>query len=364
MEGRAQVFVGPGRPFESRTFPFPEVEPNGMVVRVSTASVCGTDLHIWHGRRNAPLPIILGHEATGTIAKKGRELKGDSAGQPVEEGDRISWSYVKTCNECYYCKVLKEPTGCLNRFVYGLWASCESPPHFNGAFSEYIYLRPGTSFFKVPAGLSESVVAPANCALVTMVHVMEKASLKINETVVVQGCGPLGLYAIALAKELGARRVVALDLSDLRLDFARSFGADEAIDVGGLSEAEIVSRIKDATDGLGADVGVEASGVPNVIPLGLKLVRDGGRYFTVGPIFQGASAEIDLFNLIFRRVSLVGVARNDARHLLEALRFLARTKDRYPYEKIVGIRVPLEDLGKAFEAVDRKEVMRAAVVIR
>lgn len=362
MEGKAQVFLGVGKPFELRAYPLPHVAPKGLLVKISIASVCGTDLHIWHGRRNAPLPIILGHEATGIIEQKGSELKSDSAGQSIREGDRVSWSYIKTCGECYYCSILKEPTGCLNRFVYGLWASCDSPPYFNGAFSEYIYLRPGTSFFKVPDGLPDNVVAPANCALVTMIHLMEKAGLKINETVAVQGCGPLGLYAITLAKELGARKVIALDVADLRLDFAKSFGADITINVGQLKEDELVGKIRDSTDGIGVDIGIEASGVPEVIPPGLKLVRDGGRYLTVGPIFQGANAQLDLFNLIFRRVSLIGVARNDARHLLDAIRFLSRTKDRYAYEKIIGGKFPLSELEGAFTALDRREVMRAAVV--
>ena len=149
-KGIAQVFVGTNQPFETREYPLPEVEPKGILVKVKLASICGTDLHIWHGKRKPPLPIILGHEAMGVIERKGSALKSDTAGNPVSNGDRISWSYIKTCGECYYCSILKEPAGCLNRFVYGLFASCDSPPHFNGAFSQYIYLRPGSTFLKVP----------------------------------------------------------------------------------------------------------------------------------------------------------------------------------------------------------------------
>ncbi len=362
--GSAQVFVGAKLPFEMTEFPLPQVESRGLLVKVSLASVCGTDLHIWHGKRKAPVPIILGHEATGVVENKGADLKADSAGQLITNGDRISWSYIKTCGECYYCTILKEPAGCLNRFVYGLFATCDTAPHFNGAFSEYIYLRPGTTFFKVPEDLSEDVIAPANCALVTMLNVIEKAKLHLNETVVIQGCGPLGLYALTLAKENGASKVIALDAADSRLQYAKIFGADADINVSGLSDDELISKVKELTGGIGADLVIEATGVPNVIPVGLKLPRDGGRYVTVGPIFQGASAEIDLFNLIFRRISLIGTARNEASHLFDALRFLSRTRRKYPYEKIVGAKFDLSDLEKAFNAVDSREVMRAAVSIK
>lgn len=360
-KARAQVFLGPDHLFEMKEYPVPEVEPKGLLVKVKLASVCGTDLHIWHGKRKSPVPIILGHEAMGVIESAGSNLNSDSAGQKISKGDRVTWSYIKSCGECYYCSILKDPAGCLNRFVYGLFAASDSPPHLNGAFSEYIYLRPGTAFFKIPDELVEEIVAPANCALATMVNVIEKAKLKLNEIVVVQGCGPLGLYAIALLKESGASKVIALDTSDFRLESAMSFGVDSAINVAELSDEEVVGKIKNMTDGVGADLVIEATGVPNVIPLGLKLPRDGGRYVTIGPIFQGASTELDLFNLIFRRITLIGTARNDASHLFDALKFLSKTRNRYPYEKIIGATFGLDDLEKAFQAVDSRKVMRAAV---
>ncbi len=359
--GRAEVFLGPDNKFEMKEYPLPDVGPKGLLVRVKLASICGTDLHIWRGKRKAPLPIILGHEAMGVIETKGSSLKTDSSGQTISNGDRIAWSYIKSCGECYYCSILKDTAGCPNRFVYGLFAASDSPPHFNGAFSQYIYLRPGTTFFKIPDELKDEAVAPANCALVTMVSVLEKAKLTLNESVVVQGCGPLGLYAVALCKESGASRVIALDTSESRLQFVKSFGADVTLNVSGLSDREHIEKIKELTNGTGADLVIEATGVPNVIPVGLKLPRDGGRYVTIGPIYQGASTELDLYNLIFRRISLIGTARNNATNLFDALKFLSRTQNKYPFEKVIGEKFPLEEIENAFIAVDSKKVMRAAV---
>jgi len=194
-----------------------------------------------------------------------------------------------------------------------------------------------------------------------MLNVIEKGKLRLNESVVVQGTGPLGLYALALARENGASKVIALDASKSRLEYAKMFGADTVLDVSELSEVEVVSRIKDLTEGIGADLVIEATGVPNAIPVGVKLPRDGGRYVTVGPIFQGASAQIDLFDLIFRRISLIGTARNEAGHLFDALRFLRRTQKKYPYEKIVGKKFDLQDIELAFQELDKRQVMRAAL---
>ena len=364
MKAKAQVFRGAGKPFELTEFPIPKVESQGVLVKVEMASICGTDLHIWHGKRHAPLPIILGHEAMGSIASKGDHVKTDSAGQPVDTGDRITWSYIKPCGNCYYCNVLNDPAGCLNRFVYGLWVSCEAPPHLNGAFSEYIYLRPGTFFFRVPDDLPGNIVAPANCALATMINSTERANITLNDVVIVQGCGPLGLYGIALAKERGALRVIALDVAEPRLEFAKIFGADVTINVRGMREEEIWTRVRELTQSRGADVGLEASGVPDVIPLGLRLLRDGGRYVTVGPIFQGANAQIDLYNLIFKRITLIGTSRNNASHLQDGLVFLSRTKRKYPYEKVVGSSHPLAQIAEAFKAIDSRQVMRAAITFQ
>ncbi|MGA9839686.1 MAG: zinc-binding dehydrogenase [Thermoplasmata archaeon] len=358
----AAVFRNPKDGFEIQHFPLPEVEPRGALVRVKMASICGTDLHIWHGVRKPPLPIIPGHEAMGVIEKLGASLTTDASGAPLHEGDRVTWSYIWTCGACYYCTILKEPASCARRMAYGVGVGCAEPPHLNGGFSEYIYLRPGTSIFKIPDSLSDAVVVPTNCALVTMVHVTRAAGVTLGQNVVVQGCGPLGLYGTTVARELGAGQVIALDTNENRLELARKFGVDRAINVAKMSDDEIVARVQELTGGIGADVVIEATGVPQVLGVGLRLPREGGTYATIGPIYQGATVALDCFNLIFRRIRLLGVARNDAGHLWTAIRFLERTQSKYPYDQVVGARFSLEQVTEALRTVDERKVMRAAVV--
>ena len=355
------VFLGAEKGFEFREYPLPKVEPGGILVRIGLASICGTDLHIYHGTRKPPLPIILGHEAMGVVEELGTAVTADSSGEPLAEGDRVTWSYIWTCGSCYYCSILKERASCVNRIAYGVGVGCADPPHLNGGFSEYIYLRPGTSVFKVPDTLSDEVIVPANCALVTMVHVTDRARVGLNQNVVVQGAGPLGLFAMTLAKERGAGKVIALDAAEGRLTIARDFGVDETINVRGKSDDEVVKEVRDLTNGIGADVVIEATGVPDALVVGLRLPREGGTYATIGPIYQGATAPLDCFNLIFRRISILGIARNDAGHLKEAIRFLERTRSRYPYEKVVGATFKLRDIEKAIKTVEERRVMRAAL---
>ncbi len=356
------MFHNPTDGFSIEHYDLPEVEPRGALVKVGMASICGTDLHIWHGSRKPPLPIIPGHEAMGVVARLGSALRTDAAGAPLREGDRVTWSYIWTCGACYFCTILHEPASCVNRMAYGVGVGCADPPHLNGGFSEYIYLRPGTSIFRIPDSLTDAVVVPTNCALVTMIHVTESAGVRPGQSVVVQGCGPLGLYGSTVARERGADQVIALDTSEARLEVARKFGVDRALNVSGLSDDDVVAKIRELTDGRGADVVIEATGVAEVLRVGLRLPREGGTYATIGPIYQGAVVPLDCFNLIFRRIRLLGVARNDAGHLRSAINFLVRTRSKYPYEQVVGATFPLERIVDGLRLVDERKVMRAAIV--
>src|SRR5437899_12879663 len=140
---RAAVFFGPGKPFEIREVPIPEVDANGVLIRVTTANICGSDLHFWRG--DAPLRLpedgwIFGHEMTGRVAKLGSRIKADSLGRPLKEGDRVAYTYFYPCGRCYAC-LNKEPAACPHKLERPLGPS--TPPHLHGAFADHYYLRPG-----------------------------------------------------------------------------------------------------------------------------------------------------------------------------------------------------------------------------
>ena len=145
---RAAVFFGPGKPFEIQQVPIPEVEPEGVLIRVSHANICGSDLHFWRG--DAPLRLpddgwIFGHEMTGRVARLGAKIKTDSLGRPLKEGDRVAYTYFYPCGRCYAC--LQE---------YGLPEQARAAarpsafPHLHGAFADHYYLRPRGQILRCP----------------------------------------------------------------------------------------------------------------------------------------------------------------------------------------------------------------------
>ena len=346
---RAAVFFGPGKPFEIREVPIPEVEPDGVLVRVTVANICGSDLHFWRG--DAPLRLpedgwIFGHEMTGRVARAGSRVKTDSLGRPLAEGDRVAYTYFYPCGRCHAC-LLMEPAACPNKL--------ERPrgpkefPHLHGAFADHYYLRPGGHLFKVPDELSDEVVAPLNCALAQVMFGLHQAGVRFGDRVVIQGAGGLGVQAAAVAKDMGAATVIVIDQVPGRLELARAFGADHTIDLRELPDRkDRVRRVRELTNGVGADVACDFVGFPAVIPEGIEMLRSGGTYLEIGTISRGAKIEIEPSLLVWGSKRIVGVIQYDPWVIPRALDFLVRTRERWPWHRILSHTYPLERINEAF----------------
>lgn len=361
MKAKAAVFVGTGKPFEIQEFYLPQVEPRGILVKVNMCTICGSDLHTWMGKRNAPLPIILGHEVTGQIEKIGEGIDRDVLGNALGKGDRITWTIMANCGRCYYCQMKNLPQKCLSLYKYG-HETCKSAPHLNGGLAEYIYLKPGTGVFKIPEELSDKEVTPINCALATVVNGLETIQAQPGDNVVVQGAGMLGLNAVALLRERGSGKVMSLDKDEARLRLAKQFGADEVINVNKENPSNVISTIKDLTDGHGVDVVIEVSGDPRAIPGALKMLRTGGRYLLIGTVFPKADFMLDGYLLTTRMITIKGIHNYNVRHLGEALSFLGRTHDKYPFERLVACSFNLQDVDEAFALARTGHHIRVAVI--
>jgi putative phosphonate catabolism associated alcohol dehydrogenase len=361
MKAKAAVFYGAGKPFQIQEFPLLEVEPGGVLVKVSMSTICGSDLHTWHGKRDAPLPVILGHEISGEIAEIGKDVTEDIMGNPLAVGDRITWTIMASCGRCYYCKMKNLPQKCLHLFKYG-HESCQHYPYLHGGLAEYIYLKPGTGIFKIPEELSDEEVTPINCALATVVNGLETIEIHPEDNVVVQGAGMLGICAIALLRERSAGKIIALDKEQHRLQFARQFGADEIINVNQTKPSEFLPLIKDLTRGYGADVVIEVSGNPDVIPQGIEMLSIGGRYLLIGTVFPEANFTLDGYLMTTKIVTLKGVHNYETRHLGEGLTFVARTHKKYPFSKLITHHLNLEEVNEAFELATNLSAIRVAVI--
>jgi threonine dehydrogenase-like Zn-dependent dehydrogenase len=365
--GQAAVFFGPGRPFEIRELALPDVEPDAVLIRVALANVCGSDLHFWRGDAAVRLPPdgwVIGHEMTGRVARLGARVKTDSLGRPLREGDRVAYTYFYPCGRCRAC-LANQPAACPAKIERPLGPS--QFPHFHGAFAEYYYLRPGGAIFAVPDGLPDELVAPVNCALAQVIFGLGRAGLAFGDSVVIQGAGGLGLQAAAVAKDMGAATVIVIDQLAGRLELARAFGADHTINLKEVTDRrERVNLVRRWTGGAGADVACDFVGFPQVIAEGIEMLRSGGTYLEIGTISRGAKVELEPSLLVWGSKSIVGVIQYDPGVIPRALDFLARNRARWPFDRLISHKYPLEKIDQAFadsewHAKETTSITRAAL---
>jgi threonine dehydrogenase-like Zn-dependent dehydrogenase len=354
---------------EIREYPVRPPAAGEILVRVSAATICGSDLHIWRGEMGAPsrrLPRTGGHEMTGVVAALGAGVGTDTRGRPLAEGDRIVYAYFNPCGTCPAC--ITGTAACPNRYARRASLTADDPPHFHGAYNDYYYLLPGQWVFRVPDDLPDTALPPVNCALAQVIQGLHDVGVWLGDTVVVQGAGGLGILACAVAKEMGAGLVIAVDRIPARLKLAQSFGADETINLDELPALQDrAARVRELTGGDGADVVCELVGVAAVVQEGLTYLRAGGRYLWVGNIMPGARAELVPHDVVRLSRQIVGVVTYDAWVLPRALSFMQRTSGRYPFERLISGRYPLEDINRAFSEADwatrSGDVTRAALTM-
>ena len=360
MISKAMVFTAVGSPMELWEYPVTAPEPGGIWVKVAMSTICGSDLHTTLGARPAPVPIILGHEITGRVAALGKGVTTDTMGRLLKEGDRITWTIFASCGNCYFCKIKNLPMKCVKLFKYG-HETCAVAPHLNGGYAEYCYIIPGTFVFKVPDTVSDEEVTPANCGLATIMQAFDGIKIQPEDHIVIQGAGLLGIYAAAVAKDRGAGKVIVLDVVPERLETAKRFGADVVFNTKELSDSDTVSAVMDQTGGWGADLVLEVAGTPKVLPAGLKMLRKGGQYCWQGNVFPGAKVEFDAYDIITRWLTIRGFHNYDALQLAEAIGFIERTKDKYPFKELVSRKFPLVDLAKGLKVAEERKAVRAAI---
>jgi D-arabinose 1-dehydrogenase-like Zn-dependent alcohol dehydrogenase len=363
--GKMAVFHGSGKPFEIREYPVPDPEPGAILIKISLANVCGSDLHYWRGELNyermgRPLPLNTGHEHVGTVAKLGAGVTTDSTAQPLRVGDRVGYRYFCPCGRCKAC-LRRQFKSCPTRQANWL-VSCEVWPHFQGGFGQYFYLRPNHAVFKLPDEITDEMAAGVNCAFTQVYAGLDIAALRAGQTVVIQGAGGLGVYACAVAREMGASRVIIIDGVDERLTLARQFGADHTVDLREYPTPEArVARVKALTDDWGGDVVLELVGHPKVVDEGLRMTAPEGTYLEIGNINVGWKAEFDPSWIVFGNRRIIGLAHYEAEHLRAALDLMRRTLNRYPWDKVISHKFPLEQINEAFAQQDQGHVTRAAI---
>ena len=371
MKGRIAVLTKFNEDFEVREYPVPEVEPEAVLVKVTRAGLCGSDLHIWRGELRELFGVpdrgqAFGHEMCGVVERLGRNVKTDSTGQPLAEGDRVTSCYFYPCGRCPAC-------------LDGVRAACpnkrrgtrnaDDPPHFVGSYAEYYYLRPGHFVCKIPPELSDDVATPVNCALAQVLYGLDRVRVRVGDTVVIQGAGGLGLNASAVAKEMGAAQVIVVDQIPERLTLARRFGADHTVNIEDIPTRQArVSFVRELTRGWGADIVCDFAGVPQVVAEGIEMLKSGGTYLEIGMVSPGHSFEFHPATLVYGSKTIVGVLNYEPWALQRALAFVKDNLTRYPFDDVISRVYPLDRINDAFREAewlgrqrDKLGVSRAAI---
>lgn len=358
----AAIFTGPGQPIVLREYAVPAPGAGEILVNITCATICGSDAHTFHGRRVEPTPCVLGHEIVGRIASFGPGAPTtDLTGAPIAIGDRVTWTLAASCGECFFCQK-GLPQKCEKLFKYGHVAAAPGK-EFTGGFADCCILRAGTGVMKLPDAISDALAAPANCAGATVAAATRLAGALEGDfkgaTVVVMGCGVLGLNAIAMASAYGAAEVIGCDISETRADVAKSFGATRFALPG-----EIAAVAKAASSGRGADVMLEFSGSSDAVTAGLATLRVGGVAVIAGTAAPGKPVELSPEGLVRRMLTIKGLHNYAPRDLVTAVNFLVENKDRFPFDAFRGESHGLSDINAAFEAATKSGGKRVSVVPR
>jgi L-iditol 2-dehydrogenase len=375
----AATLVEPGR-YEIREYPLPEPEPGCLLVKMEVSGICGTDKHTYQGYttqyagagapKQIPFPIIQGHENVGTVAAIGgvKEYK-DFEGVPLKLGDRVVVGPNVTCGTCYFCRHDFPYYFCENTTDYGNNLSARNPPHLFGGWSQYLYVLPGSFLVRVPEDLPAQIAVLTEIMAVTVgldrakqISAFPNESFRFDDTVVVLGVGPLGMCFVMKARMLGAGTVVAVDLSDYRLDFAKRLGADQVINGATTTPPERLAFVRGLTHGRGADVVIECAGVPQAVPEGLDMLRLGGLLVEAGNFSDLGDVAINPHrHLCAKSARILGVGGEEPGAYGPSMRQMARYMRHYPLREFVTHHFALRDVDAAVKKSIAPDSMKVVI---
>lgn len=358
---RAAVMTAPHQPLELRELPWPTLSPGSAMLRTQYSEVCGTDVHLHHGRlAGVPYPIVPGHVSVGHLV----EIRGgmsDIEGVPFREGDLVTFLDVhETCGTCYECLVTKQSTRCAHRKVYGITYGVADGPM--GGWADHIWMKPGVKLLRIPPSVDPAQFIAGGCGLVTAMHAIERGGVRLGSSVAVLGIGPVGQASIALAALSGAQSVIAVGAPAARLTFAERMGATATVALE-VPHADRVSAVRAANNGRGVDIVIEASGDPSAVSQALDLVRDGGVVVVAGQYTDAGPVTINPHSQLNRKHAEVrGCWGCDYSHFHRAVQVLAHQGARLPWLDALSQRFTLEQANEALAAVADRTVVKALIV--
>ena len=322
----------------------PQIEPNEVLVQVKSCGICGSDVHGFDGSSGRRIPpVIMGHEASGVIAKTG------SAVTRFAEGDRVTFDSMISCGKCFFCRG-GQPNLCDDRRVLGV--SCDEYRR-HGAFAEYVAV-PEHIVYGIPEGLSfdfAAMVEPVSVA----VHAVNLSPVKLGDTALVVGAGMIGLLTLQALRSAGCGKIMIADLADDRLELALTMGADEAFNP---KTTDVPAALRERTDGRGADIVVEAVGANPTVKMSIDSVRKGGAVTLIGNVTP--TVELGLQSVVTREIAVLGscASANDYPACLELM-----NRGAINVEPMISQRAGLEQGAEMFDRLYAHEAGLTKVIL-
>jgi L-iditol 2-dehydrogenase len=340
---KALVHTAPYK-FEFKDVPQPQVADHDVLVRIKAVGICGSDLHGSTGKTGRRIPpIIMGHEAAGTLAAVGKSVQG------LAVGDRVTFDSTVFCNQCAMCRQGRVNL-CADRMILGV-----SIPAFrrDGCMAEYVAM-PWWMIFKLPDAVSFEDAALVEPAAVSM-HAARVTPIDVNDTVAVIGAGPIGLFAIQAAKVCGAGRVVAIDVRQERLALARQLGADVTIDP---SKSDVQGELRKAVGRADVDAVLEAVGIPSTMALAFQIVKLGGQITCIGNVTK--EIPLPLQEVIMREITVRGsfAIAGEYRACLDLM-----AQGRIQTKPLISRIMPLSEGQQAFDMLHKADPSLMKIVL-
>jgi putative phosphonate catabolism associated alcohol dehydrogenase len=340
--GVAAIYDGTPGAFVWRTYDIPTPLAGERLVRVRAATVCGSDLHTWEGRRTCATPTILGHEIVGEIVASAPDCPvHDRRGRPLAIGSRVTWGIVAACGTCEPCR-RHLPQKCRRGVKYG-HERAEGRRLLTGGLAGHCLLAPGTEVVALDDALPLAVACPASCATATVAGAVAACGPLAGAVVGILGCGMLGLTAAAMVSA-GGGTVIAVDPGPRRCARALRFGATRAV-----SPDDCAGAAAAIAPG-GLDAVIEVSGRNAAFMAGVESLRVGGTIVLVGSVSPAPDVPVSLEGIVRRCLTIRGLHNYRPEDLVAAVEFLERHHRTHPFAELVSAWFPLGEVAAAFRA--------------
>lgn len=331
-----------------------------VLVRLSASGICHSDVNIVRGEAKGPIPVVLGHEAAGIIEEIGSEVGG------LKVGDPVAISLVRSCGHCFYC-VRGHPNDCEGVHALSSETRIHTPqgnPINQGinvaGFAEYV-VADQSQIVKLPQTMPLVTASVLGCAVITGVGaVVNTARVEAGSNVVVMGLGGVGINAIQAAALVGARRVIAVDLLDNKLEFARHFGATHTINA---RNQDAIEAVKELTNGRGADYVFVTVGSPRAVADSINLVRKRGTIVLIGLIGDDGTVPLPVSKVVLNEFRVLGSFMGSSRISEDIPQIVdLYQQSRLKLDELVTATYPIENINEAIDSMERGEAIRNLIV--